>query len=333
MTLLKSTEPTVVRFANTLGPRKPRTARLMRFLRNAVTAARHPSVGVDYLHWKIRRIVGWPRLVKGAFGTRLRTSTFADFRSTNGFVPRAGAVELINKLSANHPVFLDVGANFGVWTLALAAAHPKAHVYCFEPTPNTFAVLSENIALNGFRNVTPLQLAASDSEGVFSYQLTEKTSQYNRLTPFKPSAVDLDRGRFIDARTIEVKTAGLDDFCRSRRIDKIGFLKIDVEGAELSVLRGAETLLRSRAIELICIEVDPENLREMGDSLEDLASFVREKGYTFHFLQADGDLSPAVDVCSQHFIKMMVRPACEHPGRQSDPGRRNHDLHRFEYSN
>ena len=304
----------------------------MGFLRNGVTAVRHPSIGVDYLHWKLGGIVGRSRVVAGAFGTRLRTSTFADFRSTRGFVPRAGAVELIRKLSVNYPVFVDVGANFGVWTLALAAAHPNADVYCLEPTPNTFAVLCDNIALNGFQNVTALQLAASDSVGVCSYQVTEKTSQYNRLAPFKPSAVDLDRGRFIGARTIEVKTARLDDFCRERHIDKIGFLKIDVEGAEVSVLRGAENLLRSRAIDLICIEVDPENLREMGDSLEDLASLVRDMGYTFHFLQSDGDLSPAVDVRSHHYIKMLVRPACEHPDQRFDPGRRNPDLHRFEYS-
>ena len=305
----------------------------MGFLANAVTAARHPSIGMDYLHWKLGGMVGRPRLVWGAFGTRLRTSTFADFRSTCGFVPRAGAAEMIRKLSVNHPVFIDVGANFGVWTLALAAAHPNADVYCLEPTPNTFAVLCDNIALNGFRNVTPLQLAASDSVGVFSYQVTEKTSQYNRLAPFKPSAVDLERGRFNRARTIEVKTIRLDDFCRDRNIDKIGFLKIDVEGAEVSVLRGAENLLRGRAIDLICIEVDPENLREMGDSLEDLASLVRDTGYTFHFLKSDGDLSPAVDVRSQHYIKMLVRPACEQPDRRFDPGQRHHDLHRFEYSN
>ena len=304
----------------------------MRFLKNAVTAARNPSLAIDYLHWKLRKIAGRPRLVESAFGTRLRTSTFADFRSTRAFVPRAGAAEMIRRLSVNHPVFFDVGANFGVWTLALAAAHPDARVYCFEPTPNTFRVLSENVALNGLGNVTPVRLAASDSAGGFSYQVTSKTSQYNRLAPLKSSAVDLERGRFVGAGTIEVQTARLDDFCRDRQIDRIGFLKIDVEGAELSVLRGAQNLLRRRAIELICIEVDPDNLREMGESLEGLASLVRDVGYTFHFLQTDGDLSPAVDVCSQHYIKMLVKPSSGQPDRRFDSSRHAQDLHRFEYS-
>lgn len=117
-----------------------------------------------------------------------------------------------------------------------------------------------------------LQLAVSDSEGVFPFQLTEKSSNLNRLAPIKSSAADLHRSRFIGARTTEVRRVVLDDFCKDQGIDRIGFLKIDVEGADVCVLRGAGDLLRRQAIELMFIEVDPDNLRESGDSLEDLAS-------------------------------------------------------------
>ena len=131
---------------------------------------RHPTIGFDYLQWKIGTIIGRQRTVNSAFGTQLRTPTFADLRATRGFVPRAAEVELIRTLSSNYPLFMVIGANFGVWVTALAAAHPTAHVYCFEPTPNTFSGLSDNIALNGLRNVTALQLAVSDSAGIFRFR-------------------------------------------------------------------------------------------------------------------------------------------------------------------
>jgi FkbM family methyltransferase len=280
----------------------------MTFLRNAVTATRHPTIGLDYLRWKMNTIIGRRSTVKGSFGTQLRTLKFSDLRATRGFVPGTAELEMIRNLSASHPVFLDIGANFGVWTTALAAAHPTAHVFCFEPTPTTFAALRDNIVLNRLRNVTGLQLAVSDSAGICSFQITENAADLNRLAPVKSSAEDLHRGRFIGARTSEVRSVVLDDFCRERGIDRIGFLKIDVEGAELSVLRGARDLLRRRAIELMLIEVDPENLREFGDSLENLGSVITDAGYTFHFLQADGSFGPPVDIRLHHSLNMAARP-------------------------
>jgi FkbM family methyltransferase len=268
----------------------------MKFFRNAVTATRHPSIGFDYLQWKIGTIIGRQSAVSSAFGTQLRTPTFADLRATRGFVPGNAEIELIRSLSANYPLFMVIGANFGVWVTALAAAHPTAHVYCFEPTPNTFSGLRDNIALNGLRNVTALQLAVSDSAGVLPFQVTENTSNLNRLAPIKSSAEDQHRGRFIGAHTTEVRSVMLDDFCKDQGVEKIGFLKIDVEGADVCVLRGARDLLRRRAIELMLIEVDPDNLRELGDSLEELASRIAENGYAFHFLQADGSLGAPVDI-------------------------------------
>jgi FkbM family methyltransferase len=284
----------------------------MKFFRNAVTATRHPTIGFDYIQWKLDTIVGRQSTVNSVFGTRLRTRTFADLRATRGFVPRAAEVELIRSLSSNYPLFMVIGANFGVWVTALAAAHPTAHVYCFEPTPNTFSGLSDNIALNGLRNVTALQLAVSDSAGIFPFQITENASNLNRLAPIKSSSADLRRARFIGGRTTEARSVVLDDFCRDQGIDRIGFLKIDVEGADVCVLRGARDLLRRRAIELMLIEVDPDNLQGLGDSLEELASRITEHGYAFHFLQTDGSLGPPVDIRlharSGHSFDIVARP-------------------------
>jgi hypothetical protein len=80
----------------------------MKFFRNAVTATRHPTIGFDYIQWKLDTIVGRQSTVNSVFGTRLRTRTFADLRATRGFVPRAAEVELIRSLSSNYPLFMVI---------------------------------------------------------------------------------------------------------------------------------------------------------------------------------------------------------------------------------
>jgi FkbM family methyltransferase len=247
-------------------------------------------------------------MVAGAFDSRLQASSYNELLSTRALVPGASEAKMIRNLSSNYPLFIDIGANVGVWTVALAAAHPKAHVYCFEPTPNSFSMLRHNVALNRLQNVIATQIAVSDSAGVLSFQVTENESILNRLAPSKESAEDLHRGRFTNARTIDVESICLDDFCKDRRIDRIGFLKIDVEGAEVCVLRGAEQLLRKRAIDLIFIEVDPDNLRELGDSIDDLATVMKNVRYTFHMLRPDGSLGQAVDIRYQRSLNMMAKP-------------------------
>jgi Met-10+ like-protein len=165
----------------------------MGFLRNAITATRHPDIALEYARWRIGSVIGRPSLVKGAFGTQLHASSFAELRSTRGFVPNSSEAKMILGLSSNCPLFVDIGANVGVWTLALAAAHPNAHVYCLEPAPDTFNVLRNNIALNRLRNISAAQLAVSDSGGVLTFQVSEQDSIFNRLAPTKETAQDLHR--------------------------------------------------------------------------------------------------------------------------------------------
>jgi FkbM family methyltransferase len=281
---------------------------VMRFFANAVTATRHPSIGLGYARWSIGKFIGCPSMVVGACGTRLETSSYTEFLSTRALVPGASEAKMIRNLSSNYPLFIDIGANVGVWTVALAAAHPKAHVYCFEPTPNTFSMLRHNVALNRLQNVTAAQIAVSDSAGVLPFQVTENMPILNRLAPTKESAEDLYRGRFTNARTIDVESICLDDFCKDRRIDRIGFLKVDVEGAEVCVLRGAEQLLRNRAIDLIFIEVVPDQLRGLGDSIEGLATIMKNMRYTFHMLRPDGSPGQPVDIRYQRSFNMMAKP-------------------------
>jgi hypothetical protein len=72
--------------------------------------------------------------------------------------------------------------------------------------------------------------------------------------------------------------------------------------------RGAQDLLLKQAIDLIWIEVEPDNLREMGDSVDDLATIINRMGYTLHILRPDGSPSLPVDIRHQHRPNMIAKP-------------------------
>lgn len=280
-----------------------------RLVQNAVTALRHPSIGIDFLTWRGSQLLGRPRKVHGAFGTHLRTSSFGDFRSTRAFVPDHAETLMLQSLASHTPVFLDVGANFGVWTLAMAAAHRSARVHCFEPTPSVYSILLDNIAGNHLTNISTHQLALSDSAGVCSFQVGGSQSIFNRLVPSRESNRDWRKDRFAGGHVVEVQTITLDEFCKQQGIDRVGFMKLDVEGNDLKVLRGASHLLRRKAIEMLWMEVEPDNLWELGDSIDDLVAFVAEMGYSFHPLEENGRPGPAVDVRNTRTLNMLVLPA------------------------
>ncbi|MGH9359096.1 MAG: FkbM family methyltransferase [Terriglobia bacterium] len=121
-------------------------------------------------------------------------------------------------------VVFDIGAHAGFYTLlASTVAGPSGRVFAFEPSPSNMLFLKRHLLLNGISNVTTIAAAVSDREG---YALFEEgpTSSQGRLSPF---------GR------LKVRTVSLDELISRGEIPVPAFLKIDAEGAESEVLKGA----------------------------------------------------------------------------------------------
>ena len=130
----------------------------------------------------------------------------------------------------------DVGGNKGQMALIYAAlVGPTGRVVSFEPAPAEYACLSDNVALNGLANVRTVQAAASDSEGelVFTYHPDRPTQ--GKLLDVETTYENHDAERF------PVPTLPLDSVLDSEPMPD--FMKIDVEGAAASVLRGATRIL------------------------------------------------------------------------------------------
>ncbi len=176
----------------------------------------------------------------------------------------------LGRLLKRDSVFVDIGANHGEFTLYAAKRVPAGRVVAFEPVPGTFKHLQENVALNGFTNVTLCQAALGDHQGEVSI-----------FAPLDPgfdcnSSLFLPADRPAQATTVPLDT--LDAAVRRLGIGKVDVMKIDVEGAEVTMLRGARETLRAFRPTLI-VELSESSLNAAGTSGRELADLLGELGY------------------------------------------------------
>ena len=168
-------------------------------------------------------------------------------------------------------VFLDVGAHVGLYSLVASVRVGLAgRVVAFEPSPASVSLLRRHLAWNGCENVQVLEAAVSDTEG--SALFTHRADPTDPGGCANSLAYEIERG----VRS-SVRLRTLDSVCEELGITP-RLVKMDVEGAELAALRGAERVLRSCRPDLV-VAVHPEPLRAMGGSPESLMAWMRSLGY------------------------------------------------------
>jgi FkbM family methyltransferase len=180
-------------------------------------------------------------------------------------------------------VACDVGAHVGQYTLLLAdLVGSGGHVHGFEPDSKTFANLQANVRLNQLQNVTCNHSALSDTPGtatLFLANVTNTGANSLRLTPS------------FGGRQVPVQCDTLDAYCAKHGIGDIGFIKIDVEGGELPVLRGSERVLATSRPTLM-LEFSSLT-RCFGYSSDDLRQFLRQRAYDLFLITSMG-LEPLI---------------------------------------
>lgn len=172
---------------------------------------------------------------------------------------------------------LDIGANIGRMSLlASRLVGPQGRVLAYEPSPVVVASLYKNIFFNRCENIAVRNYAVSDADGVLSFHMPLDTN--SGLGSFR----DIDTG---DSLTIEVPIHQLDG--ESGLPEALRLMKIDTEGADIRVLRGAQALIR-RCRPVIVMEFSPRWIAQLGDSPDWLAGFMAEQGYSLYRLRPGG---------------------------------------------
>ena len=173
-------------------------------------------------------------------------------------------------------VALDVGANIGAHTLHLArAVRPAGRVLAFEPTDYAFAKLQANLALNP--DLAPLVAA-------YQVMLVERSHadavpELYSSWPLEPARVGthvLHGGRLQTCT--QARATSLDELLESERLDRVDLIKLDIDGHECPMLRGAaRTLARFRPV--IVMELSPYVLKEHGSGVAELVEILGTAGY------------------------------------------------------
>jgi FkbM family methyltransferase len=185
---------------------------------------------------------------------------------------------------AESRVFYDVGANYGYHSLLLAPIAVSVHA--FEPVSRTRDHLQSALARNQVENVTVHPVALSDHVG--SAEIRLYSSSGNN------SLYDVDHGinvRQIGTETVTLET--MDQQVYDRGLPPPGLIKVDVEGAELFVLRGARRTLREHH-PILTLEFE-EHFDEAGYSRSDLVAELADAGYALMAMPSSGPLRLLAD--------------------------------------
>lgn len=197
------------------------------------------------------------------------------FGSTN----RVYEPELVQALSkelssTENPILLDIGTNIGLISIALLAKCPKLKIYGFEPSPVAYKSLSATIFANHLEGrIELLDAVVGDKIQPVTFSLHEE----------KDSSGDgiIDTGR-AERPAESVITKGmitLDSWWQGHGQPAVTVIKIDIEGAELLALRGAETLLQEQK-PIIYLEISKENLKVYPHTEKDILEFLESNGYS-----------------------------------------------------
>lgn len=182
---------------------------------------------------------------------------------------------LLNRLLSSGDVFVDVGANYGIYTaVASRAVGPAGRVIAFEPASRAFAVLRRNIDLGGLKNVAAFRLALADHRGEMVLRLRDDSST-NAIADAAHSGGAFEA---ITASTLDAELA-------RTVVPRVHMLKLDVEGAEELVLRGAPAVLQT-STPVVLFEVNPDAARDLGLRPDGAWNLLREHGYRFFQLDA-----------------------------------------------
>lgn len=182
--------------------------------------------------------------------------------------------KMIRRLLDKGEIFWDIGANIGYFSLLAAAAlQHTGQVVAFEPGQAAYARLLDNIALNPFRNIAPFNLAVTDRQGEAALYLAAGTAD--------GGASLYGAGPEVTARE-SCRTVALDGFAPSHALPGPDFIKIDVEGAELFVLRGARQILAASR-PLLLVELKAGTLAASGTDKHEIQELLAGYGYVPSF--------------------------------------------------
>ena len=187
--------------------------------------------------------------------------------------------KIIKKYLPEKPVVIDVGAYIGSYSLKYSAI-PDSTIYSIEPLKSNFELLLKNVQYNKISNIKCFQIGVSDTNGkAFFGNPTREQGWRYRFEDAEDKAFNsiyankvMNESNVINGEECEIVT--LDDFIDKNDIKKVDFIKIDAEGHDLNVLKGAnKTILKHKPI--LQVEAIDYILQLAGLTVDDLINYIK----------------------------------------------------------
>ena len=220
----------------------------------------------------------------------------------------AGTTNVVRRLLRPDDVTFDVGANIGWYTTLLGFHAPHGHCHAFEPQPTVFDELAANCRLNGLNtNVTLNKLGVAERHGSATmHHFRDRSLGHASFSPML--------GQSAQAIACEITT--IDEYRRAHSLERIDFIKVDVEGAELVVLKGAESVFALKPSPMWLLEINCDTSRAFGYTPSDLLQFLAERD-DFRFFRIIGAWGEAVPMSRIEDCAHGDNVLCIPPGHQA----------------
>lgn len=191
-------------------------------------------------------------------------------------------IEVARQIIGKKGVVWDIGANFGLFSFGLIPwLDSSSRFDLFEANPQLQIPLQASRSLQDKMERVHLHpYGVGRSEGKLHFQIDRK---------------NLGASYVSDSGGMEISVISLDDFFKKNSIEKVDFMKLDVEGYEYEVLEGAADLLKDRKIAVIHCEISQENQKRRGRTTSDLSQLMKGYGYgAFFYKKSDMEFSKGI---------------------------------------
>ncbi len=185
-------------------------------------------------------------------------------------------------------VIFDIGAFEGESSIRYKRLFPNATIYAFEPLPSNFELVQKNISQYKTKDIFPIQLCLSNAIGETTFYVSsgspensakdEDWNYGNKSSSILPPSKAKEFHNWLKFENeIKVNTITLKQFCFDKNIQRIDFIHMDVQGAELMVLQGAQEFIQK--INLIWLEVEAVELYKGQPLKNDIEIFMQKNGF------------------------------------------------------
>lgn len=211
-------------------------------------------------------------------------------------------MQFVKRLLLPHMTVVDIGAHHGIYTLlASKCVGAQGCVIAIEPSPRECTRLQRHLRINRASNVKMAACAAGEDPGEADLYVVDGFNDWcNSLRP--PATAE-------PVKTVRVQVRPLDDILSELEIEKVDFIKLDAEGAELSVLYGALKLLNGKNRPAMLVEVQDVRTRRWSYPAREILQFLKRLDYQWFAIAAKGALLPISCKQESYDANLVALPA------------------------